>query len=57
MGLHSASVRVPIKIANFPLPFQAFADKDSYADWVFFYSPELVPRPPSAPSLFQANGL
>ena len=35
IGLHSASQRVPIKIANFPPPFQTFEGKESYSDWVF----------------------
>ncbi|WP_427308964.1 type II secretion system protein [Cupriavidus sp. H39] len=50
LGVHSASMRSPIKIANFPTIFQAFEGKASYADWIFFYSggtadPRALPQP------------
>lgn len=44
IGLHSASLRTPIKIANFPAPFQTFAGSESYSDWVFTYSGTPTPR-------------
>jgi type II secretory pathway pseudopilin PulG len=35
VGLHSASVAQPIKIAQFPPDFKGFEDKRHYAEWVF----------------------
>jgi len=40
VGIHSLSKDKPIKIANFPLIFQGFAAKRSYADWIFTAAPE-----------------
>lgn len=40
VGIHSLSKDRPIKIANFPLIFQGFEAKRSYADWIFTASPE-----------------
>ncbi|MCT7313293.1 type II secretion system GspH family protein [Ralstonia sp. CHL-2022] len=50
IGLHSASQRVPIKIANFPPPLQTFEGKESYSDWVFSYLGSMAP-----PSLVTPN--
>jgi type II secretory pathway pseudopilin PulG len=38
MGVHSASTHTPVKVGNFPPPFQVFEGKESYAEWVFFFS-------------------
>ncbi|WP_245983014.1 type II secretion system protein [Trinickia fusca] len=35
VGIHSASEKQPIQIANFPQEFQGFDGKKSYEDWVF----------------------
>jgi type II secretory pathway pseudopilin PulG len=35
VGIYSLSTEKPIKIGNFETPFLGFADKTSYADWVF----------------------
>ncbi|SFI22117.1 Type II secretory pathway, pseudopilin PulG [Collimonas sp. OK307] len=35
VGVYSLSTATPIKIGNFDPAFQNFADKKSYADWVF----------------------
>ena len=35
VGIHSASVAKPIKIAQFPSDFKGFEDKRHYADWIF----------------------
>ena len=40
VGIHSLSQDRPIKIANFPLIFQGFEAKPSYADWIFTATPE-----------------
>ncbi|WP_260431095.1 type II secretion system protein [Burkholderia cenocepacia] len=37
MGISSASDRRPIKVDRFPPPFEAFAGKESYSEWVFYY--------------------
>ncbi|KGC91215.1 putative transmembrane protein [Burkholderia pseudomallei] len=37
MGISSASDRRPIKVDRFPQPFEAFAGKKSYSEWVFYY--------------------
>lgn len=54
MGVHSASTSVPIKIENFPQPFQIFEGKESYADWEFFYS--VGPGPASIPLPADSRG-
>ncbi len=50
MGMSSASTRHPIKTAQFPEPFEAFAEKKRYSEWVFYYriSPTIVPISASA---------
>ena len=40
VGIRSLSKDKPIKIAHFPLAFQGFEAKASYADWIFVASPE-----------------
>jgi len=40
VGIHSLSTDKPIKIAHFPLIFQDFEAKASYADWIFRPGPE-----------------
>ncbi|RJG05277.1 type II secretion system protein [Noviherbaspirillum cavernae] len=34
-GVYSLSNAVPIKIGNFPIPFQEFAGKNTYREWKF----------------------
>lgn len=55
IGVSSRSTRHPIKVAQFSEPFETFADKKSYADWVFYYrmSPLSAPSAASAVSLQQ----
>ena len=50
MGISSASTRQPIKVAQFAEPFEAFAGKKHYSEWVFYYriSPTVVPISASA---------
>lgn len=43
LGVHSQSQATPIKRANFPLDFTAFADSASYSDWRFVYTPRGSP--------------
>lgn len=42
VGIHSLSEAKPIKIGNFDPPFQDFAEKDSYRDWLFMIVPQPV---------------
>ncbi|WP_249181095.1 hypothetical protein [Burkholderia vietnamiensis] len=50
MGVGSTSSQHPIKVDRFPPPFEAFAGKKSYSEWVFFYqmSPVAAARPLAA---------
>lgn len=50
VGISSASARRPIKVDRFPEPFETFAGKSSYSDWIFYYqmAPNAVPRPSAA---------
>ncbi|WP_244130290.1 type II secretion system protein [Burkholderia sp. BCC0044] len=50
MGVSSASDRHPIKVDRFPPPFEAFACKSRYSEWLFYYqiSPIAVVRPSGA---------
>jgi type II secretory pathway pseudopilin PulG len=44
MGVYSKAGTAPIKTANFPAAYQAFADASTYSDWKFMHSPPgLVP--------------
>ncbi|MBP0590712.1 type II secretion system protein [Paraburkholderia sp. LEh10] len=45
VGIHSASVAQPIKIAHFPPDFLGFEDKRHYADWVFVARLPRLTRP------------
>jgi type II secretory pathway pseudopilin PulG len=44
MGVYSRSGEVPIKTANFPQRYGAFAEARSYSDWKFVFTPE-TPKP------------
>ena len=46
MGVYSKSGETPIKSANFPARYGAFAEARSYADWKFVFAPE-TPKAPS----------
>jgi len=50
MGVSSPSTQRPIKVAGFPAPFETFAGKTSYAEWVFYFqmSPNGVAHPAAA---------
>ncbi|MBR8177464.1 type II secretion system protein [Burkholderia ambifaria] len=37
MGISSASDQHPIKVDRFPPPFEIFAGKKRYSEWVFYY--------------------
>ena len=45
MGVHSLSEAAPVKIGNFSVADETFADAASYADWKFVYVP---PQPASS---------
>jgi len=45
MGVYSKSEGAPIKSANFPARYSAFAEARNYADWQFVFTPE-VPKTP-----------
>lgn len=42
VGVYSMAEGKPIKIGNFDLPFDGFAGKASYHDWVFMPPPEAI---------------
>jgi len=51
-GVSSASSDAPLKQANFPLELEKFTGAQSYAEWIFEYTPPLkpaVPKKPAAP--------
>lgn len=50
MGVGSTSDRHPIKVDRFPPPFEAFAGKSHYSEWLFYYqmSPIAAARPSGA---------
>jgi len=39
MGVYSRSTETPIKVSQFPPEFATFEGKQSYSEWIFFYSP------------------
>ena len=44
-GVASASAEEPLKKANFPLELEKFTGAQSYAEWIFEYTPP--PKPPA----------
>jgi type II secretory pathway pseudopilin PulG len=42
LGIHSLSEAHPIKIGGFAAPFQTFAGKTSYRDWIFTGETQIV---------------
>jgi type II secretory pathway pseudopilin PulG len=42
LGVHSLSQEKPIKIGNFDVDQTGFRNAESYADWIFYYSPTVV---------------
>ena len=45
-GVASASGDEPLKKANFPLELEKFTGAQSYAEWIFEYTPPAKPVPP-----------
>lgn len=62
VGVASSSTRQPLKRKNFPPPYGAFADQDSYSQWKFVFRPPQRGRParelvPASPANRQINGV
>lgn len=48
MGVYSLSDLAPVKIDNFPSPFESFSGTSRYAGWRFIFQPLVAPAKPDA---------